>query len=907
MADLAELGIAIRSDGVVVAVDRLKQLEQEAGKAESATDKLGKSFDSLQSIALKLAGYFATFELGKLAKDATMAAAHHETLALSMRKVGENAGYTIDQLEHLTETLTKYGMTEEGAMEVINKMAGQYLNLADAQELAERARDIGIAKGEQTTEVMSAMIRAIETGNTRMLRQFDIMVNQETAVLKYADSLHLSTKELNENQRMEAIRLEVMRKSAGYAGVAASTQDMLTRKLGALRRAWDEFHDDLGKAFQGPGAAVLSALTDQLEHLRKIVQTDEFQDKLKRVAEAAAKLAKVLVEMGAQVGTLAYNLLDVLANLPEWVLEAGIIGVFLFGKKAKFVIAGIAVAASVIKGVEARGRKAADEETEAMGYGAAPGAASTATDLDKAKAAAANAARQAESVKAAAEGAANRKKELSEEEALRQRKLAAELLASEKAAGEAQWAARISLYTDQGKKVEAAEAELQAKLYSIEMDRRVKQANMDAASGTRGNINDAATAAAEQATIEGMRKIAQAKAEVVAIQHELQSKLGTAMGSAGTLGSSISAAFDEYQKGANSTTTDANKEMFQKIFVEQRARLSEDAAQAAATAQNAAQQTTASLRGEGASSLFGFDVEARQAAKVAQVQAEEAGKMLAVQKQITDAVREEAAAREQLKSAKEEGDWSEASLAALQEEIDRRKELVRLLELQKGVQADTSRRKVENVKNERTLLGGLTQAWNDYSDQVSNTGKNVGTAFTNIMGGLENTMVEFFDKGTIGWKQFGAMVRTELTKMYVKEQVMAPLMAGAKGLWASLFSANGNAFGPSGLLAFANGGVVNSPTMFGYGAGNIGIMGEAGPEAIVPLSRGTDGKLGVKSQGGAAPINVQVNVVNQSGTAVQQKGPAKVQWSNEMRDGIITVVVEAIDNNTGGLRTKLGG
>ncbi len=63
--------------------------------------------------------------------------------------------------------------------------------------------------------------------------------------------------------------------------------------------------------------------------------------------------------------------------------------------------------------------------------------------------------------------------------------------------------------------------------------------------------------------------------------------------------------------------------------------------------------------------------------------------------------------------------------------------------------------------------------------------------------------------------------------------------------------ANGGAFqGGSQIQAFANGGVVGGPTMFPMNGGKTGLMGEAGPEAIMPLKRGANGKLGVEASGG---------------------------------------------------------
>ena len=81
-------------------------------------------------------------------------------------------------------------------------------------------------------------------------------------------------------------------------------------------------------------------------------------------------------------------------------------------------------------------------------------------------------------------------------------------------------------------------------------------------------------------------------------------------------------------------------------------------------------------------------------------------------------------------------------------------------------------------------------------------------------------------------------------------------------------TANGNAFGRNGVIPFAKGGVVNKPTLFPF-ANGTGLMGEAGPEAIMPLRRGPSGRLGVEALGGGAgATNIVVNV-DASGSSVE--------------------------------------
>ncbi|PIE14412.1 MAG: phage tail protein [Rhodobacterales bacterium] len=94
----------------------------------------------------------------------------------------------------------------------------------------------------------------------------------------------------------------------------------------------------------------------------------------------------------------------------------------------------------------------------------------------------------------------------------------------------------------------------------------------------------------------------------------------------------------------------------------------------------------------------------------------------------------------------------------------------------------------------------------------------------------------------------------------VTDHVGGLLAQGVGSLMGSIFPfADGAGFAQGRVMPFANGGVVSGPTTFPM-RGGTGLMGEAGPEAIMPLARGADGKLGVRSAGGGQPVNVVMNI-----------------------------------------------
>jgi hypothetical protein len=130
---------------------------------------------------------------------------------------------------------------------------------------------------------------------------------------------------------------------------------------------------------------------------------------------------------------------------------------------------------------------------------------------------------------------------------------------------------------------------------------------------------------------------------------------------------------------------------------------------------------------------------------------------------------------------------------------------------------------------------------------------------------------------------------------------------GLFGMLAGMFkaSADGNIFDRGRLVPFARGGIVSQPTIFPMARG-AGLMGEAGPEAILPLKRGPDGRLGVSGASGGPAIHQTINVIDQStrgGNAVEAQ-PSADGSSLEIiiKDKIAPALAADISSNRGPLR-----
>jgi hypothetical protein len=146
------------------------------------------------------------------------------------------------------------------------------------------------------------------------------------------------------------------------------------------------------------------------------------------------------------------------------------------------------------------------------------------------------------------------------------------------------------------------------------------------------------------------------------------------------------------------------------------------------------------------------------------------------------------------------------------------------------------------------------------------TGREVNTLSSGISGGLRRAFDGLlFDGQKLSDAMADLGTRILDTVYAVASKPVQDALGGliAYGLQSAMGAfqpfAMGGAFAQGKVMPFAQGGVISQPTVFPMRGGR-GLMGEAGPEAIMPLARGADGRLGVQAAGGGRPVTVVMNI-----------------------------------------------
>ncbi|WP_431616988.1 phage tail tape measure protein [Enterobacter roggenkampii] len=219
---------------------------------------------------------------------------------------------------------------------------------------------------------------------------------------------------------------------------------------------------------------------------------------------------------------------------------------------------------------------------------------------------------------------------------------------------------------------------------------------------------------------------------------------------------------------------------------------------------------------------------------------------------------------------------------------------------------------------EADWMSGVSRGYANWFDEISDVSGTVSDGVKTTLDSAFGNVTSMLEGNKVSWKSWGISVLQIIEKVALQMAVVSA-MGGASsgsGIFGSLigsvgsffgggagasastgtavssygsnfqFNAKGGVYDSPSLSAFSNG-IVRNPTMFAFAKGGAGIMGEAGPEAIMPLTRAPDGSLGVRAVGGGGGQSVssapQVYItIDGNGNTQTQASPGLEQFGAEV-------------------------
>lgn len=218
---------------------------------------------------------------------------------------------------------------------------------------------------------------------------------------------------------------------------------------------------------------------------------------------------------------------------------------------------------------------------------------------------------------------------------------------------------------------------------------------------------------------------------------------------------------------------------------------------------------------------------------------------------------------------------------------------------------------------------GATAAWDNYLDSARNIAGQTKSLFGNAFSSMEDSLVNFAVTGKASFADFTKSILADMARIAAR-QASSSLLSSLVGIATNYFTGGGTGNGlaagsagaassnlgasaggysgsyfpqalggawSGGVQMFADGGaftnsIVSKPTAFGMANGKTGVMGEAGEEAIMPLTRTSSGKLGVMAMGGggagATQINVEVHIDGDGNASSSADAPGYDLFGKEL-------------------------
>lgn len=307
---------------------------------QSSVEKTTGSLSALKGAAEAAAAAFGAYKFAQFAEQSTMMAARNETLAVVMKVVGQNAGYTADQMNSYSQSVAKMGITVEESRSAVIHMTQANLNLSQSSELARVAQNAAVIAGMNSSQALAGIMNGITTLQPEVLRTYGLVVNFEQAYAKAAATMGKSAEMLTQNEKQQIALNAVLEQGKQIAGSYEASLGTVGKAIYSLQRYISDNKAAFGELFTPALKVIVDEFTQQLKNLG-----DWFLGNKDAVKEFTKTLADDVVSGMRLAKEAIGTLYDVIQAIPDKIslIETGatIAGIALAGMATSAIVGSV--------------------------------------------------------------------------------------------------------------------------------------------------------------------------------------------------------------------------------------------------------------------------------------------------------------------------------------------------------------------------------------------------------------------------------------------------------------------------------------------------------------------------------------------------------------------------------------
>ena len=310
----------------------LSDMREQAGTSEGRVQLLGMGLGKLAGLAGLAAGALIGIIGAINLKEAADYAARLETLSKVVETVGNNAGYTTDEIKEYELELKGLGISSIAAKEAITQMASAGLELGDVAgngtsqiaEMAEAAQNLSIVSGQGASEALSQLIINIKQLDTEGLRNMGITLDQAAAQAAYAQQLGVSAGSLTAAQNQQAAMNYVLSEASKLAGVYGDSMETVEAKIAKLGAQQEKLQENVGNMLLPAYRQLINATIDFTKETNKSIEANVNAEAAGASMAKATKLGTdVIFGVFTQVVNVVTSLSDEFFSIVDSVAEVG--------------------------------------------------------------------------------------------------------------------------------------------------------------------------------------------------------------------------------------------------------------------------------------------------------------------------------------------------------------------------------------------------------------------------------------------------------------------------------------------------------------------------------------------------------------------------------------------------------